>query len=109
MDRWEELPAKTTDDEWGVGRSSSVLLCLRPGSHHQGAGYSRSRPAQPLLHGDIAGPWGATILKIAKQYQKETDDLYRPAGQSRPLNVLLAIMKVFNKWKSNLQMGPMMS
>ncbi|WP_314211418.1 AAA family ATPase [uncultured Abiotrophia sp.] len=30
------------------------------------------------------------FLKIAKQYQKETDDLYRPNGQSRPLNVLLA-------------------
>ena len=30
------------------------------------------------------------FLKIAKQYQKETDELYRPNGQSRPLNQLLS-------------------
>ncbi|MDO4432552.1 MAG: AAA family ATPase [Aerococcaceae bacterium] len=29
------------------------------------------------------------FLKIAKQYQKETDDLFRPQGQNRPLNQLL--------------------
>ncbi|MCW6676267.1 AAA family ATPase [Aerococcaceae bacterium NML180378] len=29
------------------------------------------------------------FLKIAKDFQKETDDLYRPQGQSRPLNQLL--------------------
>lgn len=29
------------------------------------------------------------FLKIAKTFQKETDDLYRPQGQNRPLNQLL--------------------
>lgn len=29
------------------------------------------------------------FLKIAKTYQKETDDMFRPTAQNRPLNVLL--------------------
>lgn len=30
------------------------------------------------------------FLKIAKHFQKETDDMYRPQGQNRPLNQLLS-------------------